>query len=68
MNATVNALLRDDLRDFGGYKSARSDLVEGNVWLNANESPWANPSDADATLRRYPDPQPPALRPRRTAA
>lgn len=67
MNATVNALLRDDLRDFGGYKSARSDLVEGNVWLNANESAWANPADADATLRRYPDPQPRALRSRLAA-
>ncbi|HOU66141.1 MAG TPA: histidinol-phosphate transaminase, partial [Thermomonas sp.] len=67
MNATVNALLRADLRDFGGYKSARSDLVDGNVWLNANESAWANPSDADATLRRYPDPQPRALRSRLAA-
>ncbi|HSD18209.1 MAG TPA: histidinol-phosphate transaminase [Thermomonas sp.] len=62
MNATVAALLREDLRDFGGYKSARSDLVEGDVWLNANESAWANASDVDAALRRYPDPQPRGLR------
>ena len=62
MNATVAALLREDLRDFAGYKSARSDVIQGNVWLNANESAWANPSDADATLRRYPDPQPRGLR------
>ena len=62
MNATVAALLREDLRDFAGYKSARTDLIEGSVWLNANESPWANPSDVDATLRRYPDPQPRGLR------
>ena len=62
MNATVAALLREDLRDFAGYKSARSELLEGDVWLNANESAWANPSDADALLRRYPDPQPRALR------
>ena len=62
MNATVAALLRADLRDFAGYKSARSDLIEGNVWLNANESAWANPSDAVAALRRYPDPQPRGLR------
>ena len=61
MNATVNALLREDLRDFAGYKSARTDLLDGSVWLNANESAWANPSDADAKLRRYPDPQPRAL-------
>ena len=52
MNTTVEALLREDLRDFGGYKSARSDLIEGNVWLNANESAWANPAEPQASLRR----------------
>ena len=61
MNATVAALLREDLRDFAGYKSARSDELEGDVWLNANESAWTNSSDPDAALRRYPDPQPQAL-------
>ena len=60
-NATVDALLREDLRDFGGYKSARSDTLSGDAWLNANESAWANPSDAEGVLRRYPDPQPRAL-------
>ena len=58
MNATVRTLLREDLRDFAGYRSARSESVQGDAWLNANESPWANPADADARLRRYPDPQP----------
>ena len=70
MNAVVNeniatgplALVREDLRDFGGYRSARSDRLQGEIWLNANESPWPNPSDADGMLRRYPDPQPQALR------
>lgn len=57
-------LVRDDLRDFAGYSSARSDRLEGEVWLNANESAWANPADAAASCRRYPDPQPPALRAR----
>ena len=61
MNATVSALLREDLHDFAGYKSARSDELEGDVWLNANESAWTNSSDPDAALRRYPDPQPQAL-------
>ena len=61
MNATVDALLRDDLRGFGGYKSARTEALAGDAWLNANESAWANPSDPDALLRRYPDPQPRAL-------
>jgi histidinol-phosphate aminotransferase len=64
MSTTVNALLREDLRDFGGYKSARSEALAGSVWLNANESAWANPSDPGATLRRYPQPQPDALRER----
>ncbi len=55
-------LVREDLRDFGGYRSARSDALQGEVWLNANESPWANVADEGGTLRRYPDPQPVALR------
>jgi len=56
------ALVRADLRDFGGYRSARSDKLEGEVWLNANESPWPNLADREGSLRRYPDPQPQALR------
>ncbi len=64
MSTTVNALLREDLRDFGGYKSARSEALSGSIWLNANESAWANASDPGAALRRYPQPQPDALRER----
>ena len=60
--STVSALLRSDLRDFGGYRSARSDKLEGEVWLNANESPWANPGTPASDLRRYPSPQPERLR------
>ncbi|GAA5081537.1 histidinol-phosphate transaminase [Lysobacter panacisoli] len=56
------ALLREDLRDFAGYRSARSEKLQGHIWLNANESPWANPADRDGALRRYPDPQPQQLR------
>ncbi|QDH70394.1 histidinol-phosphate transaminase [Marilutibacter alkalisoli] len=55
-------LVREDLRDFGGYSSARTEALCGEIWLNANESPWANPADADGNSRRYPDPQPQALR------
>ncbi len=62
MSSTALALLRDDLREFGGYRSARSDVLRGEVWLNANESPTPSPADADGALRRYPDPQPQALR------
>lgn len=58
----VTCLLREDLRDFAGYRSARSETAEGTLWLNANESPWPNACDADASLRRYPQPQPEALR------
>lgn len=54
----VLALVREDLRDFAGYSSARSDRLEGEVWLNANESAWPNPADPGASCRRYPDPQP----------
>lgn len=61
---SVLDLVREDLRDFGGYSSARSAKLQGDVWLNANESAWANPGDADASCRRYPDPQPQALRER----
>ena len=60
----VLQLVREDLRAFAGYKSARSHAVEGTVWLNANESPWANVADAEGVLRRYPQPQPDALRTR----
>jgi histidinol-phosphate aminotransferase len=62
--SAVLDLVRADLRDFGGYASARSARLEGEVWLNANEAPWPNPADAAARCRRYPDPQPQALRTR----
>jgi histidinol-phosphate aminotransferase len=55
-------LVREDLRAFAGYSSARSAKLTGDVWLNANESAWANPADPQATTRRYPEPQPEALR------
>ncbi|TZF90058.1 histidinol-phosphate transaminase [Cognatilysobacter lacus] len=55
-------LVRDDLRDFAGYRSARSEKLEGDAWLNANEAAVANVADADGACRRYPDPQPTELR------
>lgn len=54
-------LLREDLRDFAGYGSARGEKLQGEVWLNANESAWDSPGDAQGGCRRYPQPQPPAL-------
>jgi len=62
MTNIVNTLLREDLRDFSGYSSARSLSLDGDLWLNANESAWANPGDADGSCRRYCEPQPQALR------
>ncbi len=65
MNASpedVLALVREDLRDFAGYSSARSACLEGDLWLNANESAWANEADPAEACRRYPDPQPQPLR------
>lgn len=61
---SVMALVRPDLQAFAGYSSARSSALVGDVWLNANESAWANPADADGSARRYPEPQPAALRAR----
>jgi len=55
-------LVREDLRDFAGYSSARSSVAQGDVWLNANESPWPNPADWNSAVRRYPEPQPGKLR------
>ena len=60
-------LVREDLRSFGGYSSARRAGVTGSVWLNANESAWRNPADAGLGANRYPDPQPAALRERLAA-
>jgi histidinol-phosphate aminotransferase len=67
MSASISdvlALVREDLRAFAGYRSARSENVSGSVWLNANESAWNNRADAGGALRRYPQPQPDALRAR----
>jgi len=64
---SVLDLVRADLRDFAGYRSARTETLAGDVWLNANESARANAGDADGSCRRYPDPQPAALRERLAA-
>lgn len=59
---SVLDLVRDDLRDYAGYASARRSGVSGTIWLNANESPWPSPADPEARCRRYPAPQPEPLR------
>lgn len=55
-------LVRNELRDFAGYASARRTAATGSVWLNANESPWCGSFDGGQGLNRYPDPQPETLR------
>ncbi|MDQ2701731.1 MAG: histidinol-phosphate transaminase [Pseudomonadota bacterium] len=60
--STAAQLLREDLRGFGGYRSARSEDVQGTIWLNANESPMPATCDTGDVWRRYPQPQPQALR------
>lgn len=64
---SVLGLVREDLRDFAGYSSARRTSATGSIWLNANESPWTSVADADGIANRYPDPQPAELRKRMAA-
>lgn len=58
------SLIREDLAAFGGYSSARTsfDGPPATIWLNANEASSANVADPDGRTRRYPQPQPDALR------
>ena len=61
MSVTAQRIARADLRDFGGYASARTAQVDGDVWLNANEAAEGSLADPEAHCRRYPQPQPPQL-------
>ncbi len=59
MSEVLN-VLREELRGFAGYSSARKEASGGSILLNANESPW--PASGDVLgLNRYPDPQPESL-------
>ncbi|WP_343190013.1 histidinol-phosphate transaminase [Buchnera aphidicola] len=52
-------LVKFDIKNFSAYKSARSMCVQGNIWLNANESPINNKfSIINRNLNRYPESQP----------
>ena len=59
---SVLDLARPEIRTMQPYSSARMEAGSGEVFLNANESAWPNPADTTASSRRYPDPQPVALR------
>jgi histidinol-phosphate aminotransferase len=55
-------LIREDLRDFAPYASARSEKVSGQIWLNANELPWDNELEIQFDkINRYPEQQPELL-------
>ncbi|WP_339770744.1 histidinol-phosphate transaminase [uncultured Paraglaciecola sp.] len=66
MSNLVTLLLNENIKGLKPYESARR-LFSGagnnqQIWLNANESPFANPYDIDAQrFNRYPDCQPPAV-------
>ena len=52
----VQDLLREHLKTFTPYASARRSMTGGNLWLNANESPYGRRYQvATEELNRYPD-------------
>lgn len=59
----LDHLIRNDLKDFEPYQSAKSEKISGKIWLNANESPWneGSPAAPSAFLNRYPEAQSAAL-------
>ncbi|WP_017445261.1 histidinol-phosphate transaminase [Gayadomonas joobiniege] len=62
MTTLAKSLTKNNIRDLVPYASARRSMSGGNIWLNANESPFANEYHLDSSvLNRYPDFQPPEL-------
>ncbi|MFT2091494.1 histidinol-phosphate transaminase [Paraglaciecola sp. 2405UD69-4] len=66
MSELVNKLVCENLKALKPYESARRIFAGGDsdseIWLNANESPFANNYDVDsAHFNRYPDCQPPSV-------
>ncbi|MBY5991406.1 histidinol-phosphate transaminase [Ferrimonas balearica] len=55
----IARLVRPEIAALTPYASARREVQGGEVWLNANESPWNNSTVVG--VNRYPDCQPPAL-------
>jgi histidinol-phosphate aminotransferase len=60
---SFDSLIREDLRQFKAYYSARREADKGSIFLNANESPWENNISLNALvgMNRYPEPQPEKL-------
>jgi histidinol-phosphate aminotransferase len=66
MSDLINKLVCDNLKTLTPYESARRIFAGGDsdseIWLNANESPFANDFIVDnAHFNRYPDCQPPSV-------
>ncbi len=62
MAKIVESLLLENLKSLKPYESARRLFSGGRVFLNANESPFANDFELDSSkFNRYPDCQPPAV-------
>lgn len=61
-NQFIDSLTCDFVKNLTPYESARRLFSGGNYWLNANESPFANPYQLDDShFNRYPDCQPDAV-------
>ncbi|AQS36487.1 histidinol phosphate aminotransferase apoenzyme [Shewanella psychrophila] len=58
-NTLAQRLARPELLNLQPYQSARRIGGQGDIWINANESPFNNAALAD--INRYPECQPPAL-------
>ncbi len=56
MQNELLALARPEIVAMSAYRSARSEVAKGIVWLDANENPWS-----DGLYNRYPEPQPYSL-------
>lgn len=62
MSELIDKLLCENLKSLKPYESARRLFSGGQIWLNANESPFANDYEIDPQkCNRYPDCQPPEV-------
>ncbi|WP_025820163.1 histidinol dehydrogenase [Shewanella marina] len=62
LNEPINCaeqLVRANIAALKPYQSARRIGGQGDIWINANESPFNNSNIAN--INRYPEPQPPEL-------
>ncbi|MDX2163940.1 MAG: histidinol-phosphate transaminase [Gammaproteobacteria bacterium] len=57
----MDNIVREDLKTFKSYSSARDEAKNGRIWLNANESPYDIELSDQTKINRYPDKQNSAL-------